>query len=104
MALLHYAAKFDPFISLDCAPTPSTPGAIQGKDQILPSGNPDCLNFPLLIYPCDISEGKHEGEGGGRHRGEHDALARAHHGLGAAGDRQEPAAQERNTGMRGSGQ
>ena len=65
---------------------------------------PDCLNFPLLNYPCDISEGKHEGEGGGRHRGEHDALARAHHGLGAAGDRQEPAAQERNTGMRGSGQ
>ena len=24
MALLRYAAKFDPFFSLDCAPTPST--------------------------------------------------------------------------------
>ena len=24
MAPLHYAAKFDPFLSLDCAPTPST--------------------------------------------------------------------------------
>ena len=25
MAPLRYAAKFDPFLSLDCAPTPSTP-------------------------------------------------------------------------------
>ena len=24
MALLRYAAKYDPFLSLDCAPTPST--------------------------------------------------------------------------------
>ena len=24
MALLRYAAKFDPFLSLDCTPTPST--------------------------------------------------------------------------------
>ena len=24
MALLRYATKFDPFLSLDCAPTPST--------------------------------------------------------------------------------
>ena len=39
MAPLRYAAKFDPFLSLDCAPTPSTlcpqalqPGAIQGKE------------------------------------------------------------------------
>ena len=41
MAPLCYAAKFDPFLSLDCAPTPSTlvpqalhPGAIQGKEGI----------------------------------------------------------------------
>ena len=36
MALLRYAAKFDPFLSLDCAPTPSSPhpGAIQGKEGI----------------------------------------------------------------------
>ena len=32
---LRYAAKFDPFLSLDCAPTPSTLGqAIQGKEGI----------------------------------------------------------------------
>ena len=30
MAPLHYAAKFDPVLSLDCAPTPS----IQGKEGI----------------------------------------------------------------------
>ena len=41
IALLRYAAKFDPFLSLDCAFTPSTlcpqalhPGAIQGKEGI----------------------------------------------------------------------
>ena len=34
MAPLRYAAKYDPFISLDCAPMPSTPGAIQGKEEI----------------------------------------------------------------------
>ena len=33
MAPLRYAAKFDPFLSLDCAPTPSTP-TIQGKEGI----------------------------------------------------------------------
>ena len=34
MALLHYTAKFDPFLSLDCA-------RVEGgaKDQILPYGN-----------------------------------------------------------------
>ena len=34
MAPLRYAAKFDPFLSLDCAATPSTPGTIQGKEGI----------------------------------------------------------------------
>ena len=33
MAPLRYAAKFDPFLSLDCAPT-LHPGAIQGKEGI----------------------------------------------------------------------
>ena len=42
-------AKFDPFLSLDCAPTPSTLAPPpsppwrdprRGRDQILPSGNP----------------------------------------------------------------
>ena len=48
IALLRYAVKFDPFLSLDCAPTPSTlelpptpPWRIprKGRDQILQSGN-----------------------------------------------------------------
>ena len=48
MAPLRYAAKFDPFLSLDCAPTPSTlappcpppwRNPRKGRDQILPSGN-----------------------------------------------------------------
>ena len=34
MAQLSCAAKFDPFLSLDCAPTPSNPGAMQGKEGI----------------------------------------------------------------------
>ena len=54
MASLRYTAKFDPFLSLDCAPTPSTlcppsppPGRNprKGRDQILPSGN---LDLPTL--------------------------------------------------------
>ena len=40
MALIRYAAKFDPFLSLDCAPSPSTLAqSKEGRDQILPSGN-----------------------------------------------------------------
>ena len=40
MAPLRYAAKFDPFLSLDCAPTPSTLAqSRKGRNQILPSGN-----------------------------------------------------------------
>ena len=40
MAPLHYAAKFDPFLSLDCAPTPPPwRNPRKGRDQILPSGN-----------------------------------------------------------------
>ena len=35
MAPLHYAAKFDPFLSLDCAPTPST--LAQSKERKGPS-------------------------------------------------------------------
>ena len=42
MAPLCYAAKFDPFLSSDCAR--HIPG--KGRDQILPSGNPD--GSPLL--------------------------------------------------------
>ena len=50
MAPLRYAAKFDPFLFLDCAPTPSTlappspppwHNPRKGRDQILPSGNTD---------------------------------------------------------------
>ena len=34
MAQLRYAAKFDPFLSLDCAPHTLHPGTIQGKEGI----------------------------------------------------------------------
>ena len=37
MSLLHCAAKFDPFLSLDCPPTRRNPR--KGRDQLLPSGN-----------------------------------------------------------------
>ena len=40
MAPLHYAAKFDPFLSLDCAPRPPPwRNPRKGRDQILQSGN-----------------------------------------------------------------
>ena len=40
MAPLRCAAKFDPFLSLDCAPTPPPwRNPRKGRDQILPSGN-----------------------------------------------------------------
>ena len=40
MAPLRYAAKFDPFLSLDCAPHPPPwHNPRKGRDQILPSGN-----------------------------------------------------------------
>ena len=42
MAPLRYAAKFDPFLSLDCAPHPPPwRNPRKGRDQILPSGNLD---------------------------------------------------------------
>ena len=40
MALPRYAARFDPFLSLDCAPRPPPwHNPRKGRDQILPSGN-----------------------------------------------------------------
>ena len=41
MALLRYVAKFDPMLSLDCAPHALHPGGgrEEGRDQILTSGN-----------------------------------------------------------------
>ena len=40
MAPLRYAAKFDPFLSLDCAPPPSTLAqSKERKGSNLPSGN-----------------------------------------------------------------
>ena len=42
MAPLRYAAKFDPFLSLDCAPRPPPwHNPRKGRDKILPSGNLD---------------------------------------------------------------
>ena len=43
MAPLRYAAKFDPFLSLDCA---RVEGVGEGRDQILPSGNLACDSSP----------------------------------------------------------
>ena len=41
LAPLRYAAKFDPFLSLDSTPHPPPwHNARKGRDQILPSGNP----------------------------------------------------------------
>ena len=41
-APLRYAAKFDPFLSLDCAPSPPHwRNPRKGRDQILPSGDLD---------------------------------------------------------------
>ena len=49
MALQWYAAKFDPFLSLDCAPCPPPwRNPIKGSDQILPSGNPD-ISYKLTL-------------------------------------------------------
>ena len=51
MALLRYTAKFNPFLSLDCTPspphTPSWRNPRKGRDHILSSGNLDVasLNF-----------------------------------------------------------
>ena len=36
---LRYAAKFDPFLSFDCARVEGMGDARKGRDQILPSGN-----------------------------------------------------------------
>ena len=43
MVPLRCAAKFDPFLSLDCAPPRPPPwrNPRNGRDQILPSGNTD---------------------------------------------------------------
>ena len=56
MAPLRCAAKFDPFLSLDCAPTPSTL-ARKGRDQILPSGNHEWATKrrPFYIQPLQIT-------------------------------------------------
>ena len=44
MAPLRYTAKFDPFLSWDCAPCPPLwRKPRRGKDQILPSGNLEIL-------------------------------------------------------------
>ena len=53
MAPLRYAAKFDPFLSLDCAPTPSTPA--QSKER---KGS----NFAIW-QPCGASLRKKRNEG-----------------------------------------
>ena len=48
MAPLRYAAKFDPFLSLDCPPPWRNPR--KGRDQILPSGNLDYRGYGYNNY------------------------------------------------------
>ena len=57
MAPLCCAAKFDPFLSLDCAPHALHPGANprKGRDQILPSGN---LDNSVVIIVGETGSGK----------------------------------------------
>ena len=51
MAQLCYAAKFDPFLSLDCAPCPPPwRNPRKGRDKILPSGN-------LAAFSCHAASG-----------------------------------------------
>ena len=54
MAPLRYAAKFDPFLSLDCAPTPST--LAQSKER---KGS----NFAIW-QPCSYSGGGEDSDSG----------------------------------------
>ena len=54
MAPLCYAAKFNPFLSLDWAPTPSALGnPRKGIDQILPSGNYDFIVYTISEKYCN---------------------------------------------------
>ena len=59
MALLGYTAKFDPFLSLDCAPAPALQRSNQAqskerKDHILPSSNLDLRDASLSVaLRCD---------------------------------------------------
>ena len=54
MAPLRYAAKFDPFLSLDCNPRPPPwRNPRKGRDQILPSGN--IARLPLTWLPLFLS-------------------------------------------------
>ena len=57
MAALRYAAKFNPFLSLDCAPgPPSWRNPRKGRDQILPSGNTELSQTGMTaIYGTDSS-------------------------------------------------
>ena len=50
MAPLHYAAKLDPFLSLDCTPRPPPwHNPRKGRDQILPSGNHDARSDDYFL-------------------------------------------------------
>ena len=50
MAPLRCAAKYDPFLSLDCAPHPPPwRNPRKGRDQILPSGNLEVVAFLVAV-------------------------------------------------------
>ena len=49
-------AKFDPFLSLDCVPTPSTLAQSKERDQILPSGNLATRDLATVVKGYCIME------------------------------------------------
>ena len=65
MAPLRFAAKLDPFLSLDCTPQrpPTLRNPQKGRDQILPSGNlfprraPPPLKDVAVAPSGDVQEG-----------------------------------------------
>ena len=53
MPLLRYAAKFDRFLSLDCARVEGVVAQSKGRDHILPSGNLAELSMVVLRHDED---------------------------------------------------
>ena len=61
MAPLRYAAKFDPFLSLDCAPTPSTLSQSKERKGSNFANWQPCRHPPLHGIPNDWDERASEG-------------------------------------------
>ena len=79
MAPLRYAAKFDPFLSLDCAPRPPPwHNPRKGRDQVLPSCNLEGAHPGGHVRPrrsADHEDRGEEGQAGANHQGAEAAKA-----------------------------